>query len=120
MDATMYYRNADGSLSERTMLGDVDREVPLPAGATLISEAEFASGVTAWQHDVDGHRAELTAAEQAVMLADFTALTAAGIPAATARRLAGLPSDTDPGGPPASGAQGQGGGLPTAGSGVRG
>jgi hypothetical protein len=85
-----YYRLPDGSVTQRTVVVDgVVVDPQPPPGAVAITKAQYDSLVAALEQGTAQFVAELQQAEQARAAEDFDALTAAGIPPATAARLAG-------------------------------
>ncbi|WP_327421697.1 hypothetical protein OG763_14230 [Streptomyces sp. NBC_01230] len=76
----------DGALARIEAIGD---EVKVPEGGQLLTEEEYEQRLQQWQEANDAHVAELKAADQARQTEDYEALLAAGLPEATAARLAG-------------------------------
>ncbi|MFI6290020.1 hypothetical protein ACIBEJ_00455 [Nonomuraea sp. NPDC050790] len=87
MEKIIYYRHDDGSVSSRAILGD-DAPAPLP-DAVEITESEYQAAAANIDDAVAEHRDALLAVERQQVLADLDALLTAGIPRATAERLAG-------------------------------
>ncbi|MGY5034348.1 hypothetical protein ACWC9U_26525 [Streptomyces sp. 900116325] len=64
-------------------------EVQAPEGGQLLTQEEYEQRLQQWQEANDAHVAELKAADRARQTEDYEALVAAGLPEATAARLAG-------------------------------
>ena len=100
-ETTLYYKFLDGSVAEQTFQASgviVDPEPP--PGAVPITAAVYATLKAALDQATEVLVATLQQAEQAVKGEDYAALIAAGIPAATARRLTGYQDDGDGDGGP--------------------
>jgi hypothetical protein len=90
VEETLYYQHADGSLSKRTVVADVEGPIRDPEGVVRIGQLEYESGVEALKAARDAVRAERDAAEEALRQQAYEALTAAGMPQAAAQLLSGL------------------------------
>ncbi|MDP4501085.1 hypothetical protein [Nonomuraea turcica] len=88
-----YYATPDGSVGQGGSDGIVN--FVMPAGAVEITAEEYADAVAEWEKSKAAYVAELEAADRARQETDFDALTALGLPDATARRLSGLPAAPD-------------------------
>lgn len=94
-ETTVYYMFDNGSVASRTVTGS---EPPaLPDGAVEITQAEYEQELAAIQQAHDDAVADVEAAEAQQREDDYNALIAAGIPEATARRMAGYYGDESPG-----------------------
>ncbi|MFF4391427.1 hypothetical protein ACFY0G_32260 [Streptomyces sp. NPDC001552] len=93
-----YYRfPATGAVQLRTLSGDFDlADVHPPEGAVEITPTEYATDLAAIQLATELRRAAAVAEDAAQKLADYTAMTALGLPAATARRLTGYVPEVRP------------------------
>ena len=92
---TYYYKFPDGSVSARTVEfdGDVTVDPKPPPGAVAIPAAVYQVLVAELEQATELLLATLHGEEQQRAQEDFEALTAAGIPLATARRLSGYRDD---------------------------
>lgn len=106
MDQTLYYLNADGSCSQRTVSADQDVPVTDPEGSVRITEDEHAQAVAVMSEAREKVREAAAAAAEELVSADYAALIAVGIPHLTAQRLSGHQPDRAGPGP------GDGPGLP--------
>lgn len=95
MATTIYYRMANGAVSERVVEG-VEGPIAPPPGATEITAEEYQQGLAEWEAAREARRAEVQAAEAAEAKQAYEDLIAAGIPEATARRLSGYVGEADP------------------------
>lgn len=86
-DTTLYYRTAEGALVSRTVTGE--GEPVVPDGATVLTPEEHAAELVDIEAQREAHAQELTDADAAAALEDYSALRAAGIPEVSARRLTG-------------------------------
>ncbi|GAA3172898.1 hypothetical protein [Nonomuraea salmonea] len=93
MEVVRYFRSAAGSVSQITESGSGCGRVKLPDDVVEISEGEYRQAVADLADADERHVAGLVEADERRRLADLEALTAAGIPEATARRLAGIAGD---------------------------
>jgi len=90
VEKTLYYRLASGALREVTVtVADENEQVPPPAGATELTEAEYQTELAALQAANAQLVADRRAAETAAKQAAYEDLIAAGIPEASAQQLSG-------------------------------
>lgn len=85
VDETKYFSLASGGLTKVTG----PAPVPTPPGATVLTEAQYNTQHASMLASNDAHWANVKSQEDAGMEADYNALIAAGIPAASAARLSG-------------------------------
>lgn len=88
-----YVNNGDGSVSR--IESDSGVAPTLSEPATFISEDEYTAQLAAMQQEHDDRVAAAEAAQQQAAKDDYDALIAAGIPAATARRMSGYTPPED-------------------------
>ncbi|WP_328434599.1 hypothetical protein [Streptomyces sp. NBC_00425] len=91
---TLYYRNANGSVSRVVTSLDAD-DIRVQGGTVQITEAEYQEAYAEIQRVNEEGKTELATADRERHVEDYEALRAAGIPEATARRLSGYTSDGD-------------------------
>jgi hypothetical protein len=90
VDKTLYYRLASGALRAVTVtVADEDQQVPPPAGATELTEAQYAEQLAALEAANAQLVADRRAAETAAKQAAYEALVAVGVPEASAAQLSG-------------------------------
>ncbi|MGW0592749.1 hypothetical protein [Streptosporangium sp. NPDC002607] len=82
-----HFRAPNGSVGE--IRESAQQVTPLPGGAVEITAEEYEQNLAALQADKAEYVAELEAAEAGRAKNDFDALTAPGLPEASARRLSG-------------------------------
>lgn len=94
MERTVYYRYPDGSVEVVTVTVGGDDESPAPPeGAVEIDRQTYEAELAAIEAAREERRRRQADQEQVQQLADYQALTAAGIPEATARRMSGYTGD---------------------------
>ncbi|MEU8870423.1 hypothetical protein AB0D24_04520 [Streptomyces javensis] len=94
-ETTIYYRYDNGSVAKRVVAG-AGEDIPVPDGATVITEEEYTAALAAIEEANEAQRQEEEAQHQAQVRADYDALRALGVPEETARRLTGYTGPDDP------------------------
>lgn len=87
---TIYVRGPGGEISEIT---SDEADISIPAGGEVITAEQYEAELAELRRGRDTYVAGLLAADAERTRGDFEALTALGVPEATARRLSGYEPD---------------------------